>query len=238
MLSEPRLRDVEQTITTLLDIEGRGGLRIGELLSQVQDAGLWRDATTREGDPVRSFEHYLATRSLEWTESGMRASKGSLKRWLSHWRIFGQALGLDLDTMRQLGIANMDELRKVIDYNEHTREIGAGEPEAFPRKLNAQQARALIDSLLVEASENDGATYFQATKEMVEDLLGRVPRRLELVVERSYPDPRGQSHYRLRDLIVWQGTLAVRPRESMDEDTLRWLTKKYHARLTVQEFGR
>lgn len=226
---QPRLCDVEQTITTLLDLEGRGGLRIGELLSQVQDEGLWRDALSRAGDPVRSFEHYLATRAMEWTESGMRASKGSLKRWLSHFRVFGQALGLDMATMRQLGTTNMDELRKVIDYDERTREIGPGQPDQFPRKLNAQQARAVVDNLLAEAAENEGATFFQATKEMVEELLGRVPRQLELVVTRS------AERFRLRDLIVWQGGSAVRPADGMDEDTLRWLTKKYHARLTVQE---
>ncbi|MBI2756208.1 MAG: hypothetical protein HYX52_05800 [Chloroflexi bacterium] len=224
------LTDLEQTITTILDLEGRGGLRIGELLAQVQDETLWRAATATGGEPIRSFEGYLATRALEWTDQGMRASKGSLKRWLSHYRVFGQALGLDFDTMRSLGTANMDELRKVIDYDERTRAIGPGQPDAFPKKLSAPQARQVIDGILAEAAENDGSTFFQATKEMVQDLLGRIPRQLEVVVATAR-----EGRYRLLELIIWQGGNAARPAESMDEDTLRWLTKKYGARLTVRQ---
>jgi hypothetical protein len=88
----------------------------------------------------KSFEQ-----EIQWLTKRFQMSRGHLYRIIGYYTLFCEQLGYGPEVF-QLGPAKLDQVRKVIDWNWQDRKIGSGSKS----KLNASQARKLINELLAE----------------------------------------------------------------------------------------
>lgn len=215
MLAEPRtLSTHEQEIHKLLSATAWSLVRMGQILSLIQDTGSWRYKVSEDGDVPSTFGQYLALLAQQLGDRGHRLSVGNLQRLLSHYRLYVQRLGLSSEQMQMLGPGNLDEIRKMIDWDDRTRQVGPGENG----KMGLAEATEYVHGVLKEAES--GRIFGEAIRLDVAERLGRGPKKLFLVYHQE------GERTTLVDLWIDAGPDGlIRPLEGMDEDTARWLGK-------------
>lgn len=104
---------------------------LGKTLSE------WRDHPAG-----RSFEQ-----EVQWLTKRFKVSRGHLYRIMGYYTLFCEQLGYGPEVFK-IGPWKLDKVRKVIDWDWKNRKVGKG----TSTKLNAEQARTLIDELLANQS--------------------------------------------------------------------------------------
>lgn len=214
------LGEVETTILQLMYSVEIMGMEIAATLHELDSSGLWRDKTDDDGRFPKNFGTYLDMFGQQLKDAGVKASSGTLQDLLSFYRLYHLELGLDLRTIMRLGRTNLDEVRKVIDWDKRLREIGPG----TETKMNRDQAKTY---LLERVAEMDTVGIPSgAIRSDVNTRLGREPMNAWVAVVQTQD---GRCY--LTDLVLWDGPTAYRPKEGIPEEKMRWLLQRLRAKV-------
>jgi hypothetical protein len=213
-----RHKELEDAIVTIYKGVHLAGYALGRYLAEIQDAGVWRG----QARTWKQYLHLLAERVRE--EAGARCSESNLERFLSHYRLFVETCGLQMEDLERIGPAVLDELRKLPNWDYYQRKLlpGAGkaDPDEFLEKVRE----------VAEEAKVHGGVHLESVKTMVRERLGKVVRHIGLIVR---PSRYHQDRYYLVDVEVWRDGEKFRGQGGLPWEEVEHLSKRMGASLTL-----
>jgi hypothetical protein len=184
------------------------------LIDEIEQAELWK-----AGGFASMTEYYPALLAKMRQAGRLGVGERTVRGWMRIYKVFVQNLQIEPERILTLGTSHFNYIAEALDYDRRT---GVVADTPRPGKIGKEGAVAMIEDL--EARQRDGLEWrVQDTQESLNLERGVKPRRIELQWASS---SKGAT---LKDIIVWDDTEAVRPREGCSPALALWLSKKMGA---------